>query len=72
LVHRTDHNKQCEALDCDCANLLFPHCFPPGEWAFFWQAVGVALQSLCRRTAGPEVDEASKKFSGPCLAVSSE
>ena len=25
---RTEHNKQCEALDCDCANLLFPHRFP--------------------------------------------
>ncbi len=28
LVRRTEHNKQCEAFDCDCADLLFPHCFP--------------------------------------------
>jgi hypothetical protein len=24
-VHRSEHYKQCEAFDLDCANLLFPH-----------------------------------------------
>src|SRR5262249_25331380 len=32
LVRRTEHNKQCEAFDC--ANLLFPHCFPPENGPF--------------------------------------
>ena len=45
---------------------------PPGEWTFFCQAVGVALQSLYRRTAGQEFDKACKKFLGPCFAVSPE
>jgi hypothetical protein len=64
--------KQREAFGCDCANLLFPHCFPSGEMGFCCQAVGAALRSLYKRMAEPEFDKASKKFSGPCFPVSSE
>jgi len=46
-VHHTKRNKQGEALDCDCTDLVCLHCSSQ-NWAFFCQAV-LQRATFCRR-----------------------